>query len=105
MVYHLSIKYPACHVTLFDLNDVIQLVPTFLPGEKPANLSLHAGDFFTDPLPPADLYIMSHVVHDWSEDKLSTLLGTVYRSLKPGTQTCAHSLLLTCHYFLRFKTV
>ena len=28
-----------------------------------------AGDFFVDPLPPADLYSLGRILHDWSDEK------------------------------------
>ena len=57
--------------------------------------SLAAGDFFKDSLPPADLYVVSHVIHDWDSDKVETLLKRVYRSLKPGKHQakCLYNVL------------
>jgi acetylserotonin N-methyltransferase len=43
-----------------------------------------AGDFFGDELPEADLFAMSRIVHDWSEDKIHVLLGKIYRRLPAG---------------------
>ena len=43
-----------------------------------------AGDFFQDPLPEADLYALGRIVHDWSEDKIHTLLRKIYERLPEG---------------------
>jgi SAM-dependent methyltransferase len=44
-----------------------------------------AGDFFLDPLPEADLFATSRILHDWRhdwrEDKIDALLTKIYRRL------------------------
>jgi O-methyltransferase domain len=53
-----------------------------------------AGDFFTDPLPKADLYSLGRILHDWTEAKVLTLLDRVYQSLSPdGAVLIAEKLL------------
>jgi acetylserotonin N-methyltransferase len=54
-----------------------------------------AGDFFADPLPPADLYALGRILHDWAEEKVLQLLGRVYASLpQRGAVLIAEKLLL-----------
>src|SRR5690242_6475826 len=53
--------YPKLETAVFDLPAVARMVPGVIPG-----------DFFTDPLPPADLYALSRILHDWSEPKIRT---------------------------------
>lgn len=43
-----------------------------------------AGDFFTDPLPEADLYVLARVLHDWSHGKCVQLLARVQQACRPG---------------------
>ena len=43
-----------------------------------------AGDFFTDPLPPADLYSLGRILHDWSEEKIRKLLAKIHAALPDG---------------------
>jgi acetylserotonin N-methyltransferase len=45
---------------------------------------LIAGDFFTDPLPEADIFALGRILHDWSEDKVRTLLKKVWERLPAG---------------------
>ena len=47
-------------------------------------VGLFAGDFFNDPLPPADLYAAGRILHDWSEEKIRKLLGRIYAALPEG---------------------
>ncbi|XP_006876318.1 PREDICTED: acetylserotonin O-methyltransferase isoform X3 [Chrysochloris asiatica] len=42
------------------------------------------GDFFKDPLPEADLYILARVLHDWTDEKCSHLLARIHHTCKPG---------------------
>ncbi|XP_048389140.1 acetylserotonin O-methyltransferase isoform X3 [Stegostoma tigrinum] len=43
------------------------------------------GDFFKDPIPDADLYILARIIHDWTEDKCLKLLNRVNKTCKPGS--------------------
>ncbi len=44
-----------------------------------------AGDMFTDPLPEGfDLHLLSHVLHDWDEQRVRRLLSAAFTSLTPG---------------------
>jgi O-methyltransferase len=47
----------------------------------PTELRFYPGDFFTDPLPPADVLVMGHVLHNWGLDQKLELLGKAYRAL------------------------
>ena len=42
------------------------------------------GDFFTDPLPKADVIIMGHILHNWSEEKKLILIKKAYEALPEG---------------------
>lgn len=43
-----------------------------------------SGDFFKDPLPKADVIIMSHILHDWNLGKKLRLIRAAYDALPPG---------------------
>jgi O-methyltransferase domain/Dimerisation domain len=47
-------------------------------------LRFHPGDFFKDSLPPADVIIMGHILHDWNLDEKQTLIEKVYKALPKG---------------------
>ncbi|XP_044522928.1 acetylserotonin O-methyltransferase [Gracilinanus agilis] len=42
------------------------------------------GDFFRDPIPEADLYILARILHDWEDNKCVQLLRNIYQACKPG---------------------
>ena len=45
-----------------------------------SRLSLVAGDFFADPLPVADCYILMEVIHDWGDSEATAILAAVRRA-------------------------
>ena len=47
-------------------------------------LSFTAGDFFTDPLPEADVLVMGHILHDWGMDEKRLLLRKAHDALPDG---------------------
>ncbi|XP_049623758.1 acetylserotonin O-methyltransferase [Suncus etruscus] len=78
--------YPACHVTVFDIPEVVQMAGTHFPlqEEEKDRVTFQAGDFFLDPLPEADLFILARVLHDWSDQKCSKLLARVFQACRAG---------------------
>ena len=66
-------RYPQIQARVFDLPEVAELYPGTI-----------AGDFFTDPLPEADLYSVGRVLHDWSDEKINQLLARIYAALPEG---------------------
>ena len=42
------------------------------------------GDFFKSEILPADVYLLSMVVHDWKADVLEELLNKLHVNLNPG---------------------
>ena len=47
-------------------------------------LRFYPGDFFADPLPPADVLVMGHILHDWSLDEKRLLIRKAYDALPDG---------------------
>lgn len=66
-------RYPHLQTTVFDLPKVAAVFSDVTPG-----------DFFTDPLPAADLYALGRILHDWSDEKCRSLLNRIYAALPPG---------------------
>jgi len=81
---HLAIaaceRYPQLRVTVFDLPQVVAMAREFAAGR----IEWIAGDFFRDPLPPADLYVIGRILHDWPDEKVRLLLRKIWGSLPPG---------------------
>jgi O-methyltransferase domain/Dimerisation domain len=49
-----------------------------------SQLRFYPGDFFTDPLPSADVLIMGHILQDWSLDEKLTLIRKAHHALPDG---------------------
>ncbi|MCX4461577.1 acetylserotonin O-methyltransferase [Streptomyces sp. NBC_01728] len=47
-------------------------------------LTFHGGDFFSDPLPEADVYVMGQILHDWNLEQRQFLLKKAYDALPQG---------------------
>lgn len=81
LVLAIASRYPAMQAAVFDLPEVVEYAREFTAGTR---VELLPGDFFSDPLPPADLYTLGRILHDWSEDKIERLLARIYAALPTG---------------------
>ncbi|MFF0622419.1 methyltransferase [Streptomyces sp. NPDC004296] len=52
------------------------------------------GDFFQDPLPPADVVVFGHVLHNWGEEEKLRLLAKAYEALPPGGAVVVYETLI-----------
>ena len=43
-----------------------------------------SGDFFVDPLPTADAYLLMEVIHDWPDAEEAAILSAIRRAASPG---------------------
>ncbi|XP_055124365.1 acetylserotonin O-methyltransferase isoform X2 [Symphalangus syndactylus] len=76
--------YPRCKVTIFDIPEVVQTAKQHFSFQDEEQIDFQEGDFFKDPLPEADLYILARILHDWADGKCSHLLESIYHTCKPG---------------------
>lgn len=69
----------------FDLGPVGPLFQQYVASFGLADrLQFIQGDFWCDPLPPADVLVMGHILHDWSMDQRWVLLTKAHEALPPG---------------------
>jgi acetylserotonin N-methyltransferase len=47
-------------------------------------IEIVAGDFFEDELPPADLYSVGQILHDWNDGRAGRLLSRIFERLPAG---------------------
>jgi O-methyltransferase domain/Dimerisation domain len=57
-------------------------------------LKFYPGDFFKDPLPPADVIIMGHILHDWNLEEKKTLIAKSYAALPKGGAFVVHESII-----------
>jgi acetylserotonin N-methyltransferase len=78
-------RWPGLRAVVFDLPAALPLGRELVGGTGVADrIEFVGGDFFTDPLPEADLFALGRILHDWAEDKVRRLLRTVHERLPPG---------------------
>ncbi len=77
--------WPQLRGAVFDMEKVLPVAREIV-AQSPAQdrITFVAGDFFTDPLPPADLYALGRILHDWTEEKIRLLLHRIAASLPSG---------------------
>lgn len=78
-------RYPHMDGIVFDLAAAVPLAQEIVGQSRVAHrIRIVAGDFFADPLPPADLYAVGRILHDWTEPKIHTLLERIFAALPSG---------------------
>jgi O-methyltransferase domain len=81
---------PQATGVLFDLPPVIE----HAAAAASDRLRLQAGDFFTDPLPAADTYLIMDVIHDWDDDQTTALLSAVRKAALPQARVLVIETIL-----------
>ncbi|WP_320065197.1 methyltransferase [Micromonospora sp. RTGN7] len=95
LVAELVVRHSGMSGHVFDLP---QLEPVFAEQMAEAGVAervtFHAGDFFTDPLPPADLIVFGHVLHNWDARQRELLVRAAFDALRPGGALLVHDRML-----------
>jgi hypothetical protein len=86
LLYAVLDRVPRARGVLFDLPEVVE------HARRAANprVSYVGGDFFKDPIPPCDAYMMMTVLHDWSDDESIAIL----KNIKANAPRTAKILIL-----------
>lgn len=78
-------RYGQMRGVVFDLASVLPMARETIAASPAAErMSTMAGDFFSDPLPPADLYALSRILHDWNDERCALLLRRIHEALPSG---------------------
>jgi len=81
----LCTAWPNLQANVLDLPAVQKYALAHIQSTPVADrIHFHASDFFTDPLPPSDLYALGRILHDWTDEKIGRLLAKIIESLPPG---------------------
>jgi hypothetical protein len=72
---------PHLHGVLFDLPSVASTASEVLETAGVADRCVVVGgDFFSDPIPPADAYVLAQILHDWDDERARAILANCRRS-------------------------
>jgi hypothetical protein len=78
-------RYPKPHGILFDLPHVVADAPQLIRSRGLVNrIKIESGSFFETVPAGGDGYLLSHIIHDWSEAQCLTILGNCRRVMKPN---------------------
>jgi hypothetical protein len=87
MMAHIVTRYPQCRGVLFDRPHVVTDAPAFLRAKGVENrVRIERGDFFKSVPAGGDVYILSHIIHDWDEEQCLTILSNCRKAMKPGAK-------------------
>ena len=83
------------HGILFDRPHVVKDATRLLEAKGISDrVTIEPGDFFTNVPDGADAYILSHIIHDWDEDRCLTILSHVRKAMNPAGRLLIVELVL-----------
>lgn len=78
-------SHPGVQGILFDRPHVVGEAPPLLKASGvDSRVRIEPGDFFERVPAGGDAYLLSHIIHDWSEDQCLTILGHCRNAIKPA---------------------
>lgn len=77
-------RHPKPRAVLFDRSQVVADAPALLASAGVMErVEIAGGDFFVSVPSGGDAYILSHILHDWSEEQCLTILRNIRKSMNP----------------------
>jgi hypothetical protein len=77
-------QHAAPRGVLFDRPHVVGDAPALLKARGVADrVTIEPGNFFETVPAGGDVYLLSHIIHDWDEDQCLTILGHCRKAIKP----------------------
>jgi hypothetical protein len=77
-------RHPGVRGVLFDLPHAVSQSGAFLASNGiDGRVSVVSGDFFSSVPAGNDCYLLSHIIHDWSEEQCLAILRNVRAAMKP----------------------
>lgn len=75
---------PTLSGVVFDLPHVAEgAIEHFKREGISSRAQVAGGDFFTSVPDNADAYILSHIIHDWSDERSSKILANIHKAMRP----------------------
>jgi len=88
-------RHPNVRGVLYDLPHVVRDAPELLKAHGVADrVTIEAGSFFDRVPSGGDAYILSHVIHDWSEKQCLDILGHCRRAMGPQARLLIVEMVL-----------
>lgn len=88
-------KYPGSQGILYDLPHVVRDAPKLIQGRGLADrVTIVSGSFFERVPEGGDAYLLSHIIHDWTEEQCLTILGHCRHVMKPTSRVLIIEMVL-----------
>ena len=88
-------RHPRARGILADLPHVVREARAVIePRGLAQRVTLEAIDFFRAVPPGGDVYLLSHVIHDWNEDQCLTILRNCRQAMAPGSRLLIVEMVL-----------
>lgn len=88
-------KYPHLRAIVWDRAEVLKVAADFAARSGVEDrLELLPGDMFADPVPPADAYLLSNILHDWDVPECRQLIGRLASAMASNSQLLIHDVFL-----------
>lgn len=86
---------PASSGILFDLPHVVRDAPGLIEARGLSDrVTIEAGSFFDSVPPGADAYLLSHIIHDWSEEQCLAILRNCRQAMHPTSRLLIIEMVL-----------
>lgn len=91
----LALRHPHLTGGGFDLAPVAPAFARYVAEHGLSDrLRFYPGDFFSDPLPQADVLVMGHILHDWDLAEKKTLIRKAHEALPQGGALIVYESLI-----------
>jgi hypothetical protein len=88
-------KYPGPRGILYDLPHVVRDAPALIKSSGLSDrIKIESGSFFDSVPAGGDAYLLSHIIHDWSEEQCLTILGNCRRAMSAGGERGSRLLII-----------
>jgi O-methyltransferase domain/Dimerisation domain len=88
-------RYPESRGILYDLTHVVRDAPSLIHARGLADrVTIESGSFFEGVPEGGDAYLLSHIIHDWTEDQCLTILGNCRRVMNPDSRLLIIEMVL-----------
>lgn len=86
---------PAARGVLYDLPHVVRDAPALIQSRGLTDrVTIEPGSFFEKIPSGGDAYLLSHIIHDWSEEQCLTILGNCRRAMSPASRLLIIEMVL-----------
>ena len=88
-------RYPGTRGILYDLPHVVRDAPPLIQSRGlTERVTIEPGSFFDRVPAGGDAYLLSHVIHDWSEDQCLAILANCRRAMNPDSRLLIIEMVL-----------